>query len=95
MVRCWGSELFSGLRSVTRVHFCMCFHHTNFVCGSAIQVGMVIAVHSRYTVYSTNMYVYIYCWISVRELVRRLVGSMVSTHERAPRARGFESQCSA
>ena len=45
MVLCWGSELFSGLRSVTRVHFCMCFHHTNFVCGSAIQVGIVIAVH--------------------------------------------------
>ena len=48
MVRCWGSELFSGLRSVTRVHFCMCFHHTNFVCGSAIQVGIAIAVHCIY-----------------------------------------------
>ena len=81
MVLCWGSELFSGLRFVTRVHFCMCFHHTNFVCGSAIQVGIAIAVHRciAYTVYSTNMHVYIYCWISVRELVRRLVGSMVSS----------------
>ena len=84
MVGCWGSELFSGLRSVTRVHFCMCFHHTNFVCGSAIQVGIVIAVHCiqyRYTVYSTQYTrVYLYCWISVRELVRRLIGSMVSMY---------------
>ena len=48
MVLCWGSELFSGLRSVTRVYFCMCFHHTNFVCGSAIQVGIAIAVHCIY-----------------------------------------------
>ena len=99
MVRCWGSELFSGLRSVTRVHFCMCFHHTDFVCGSAIQVGIAIAVHCIYWYgifeYSTNIHVYMYCWISARELVRRLVGSMVSTHERAPRARRFESQCSA
>ena len=47
---CRGSELFSGLRSVTRVHFCMCFHHTNFVCGSAIQVGIVIAVHCIYCI---------------------------------------------
>ena len=38
-----------------------------------------------YTVYSTNMHVYMYCWISVRELVRRLVGSMVSTHEQRTR----------
>ena len=77
MVRCWGSELFSGLRSVTRVHFCMCFHHTNFVCGSAIQVGTAIAVHC---IYSTNIHLYIYYQIIVRELVRRLVGSMVSRY---------------
>ena len=86
MVRCWGSELFSGLRSVTRVHFCMCFHHTDFVCGSAIQVGIAIAVHCIYGI-QYQYAVYTFCWISVRELVRRLVG-MVSTHERAPRARG-------
>ena len=91
MVRCWGSELFFGLRSVTRVLFCMCFHHTNFVCGSAIQVGIAIAVHCILVYwygifeYSTSIHVYMYCWISARELVRRLVGSMVSTHEQRTR----------
>ena len=50
MVRGCRNELFSGLRSITRVHFCMCFHHTNFVCGSAIQVGIVIAVHCIYCI---------------------------------------------
>ena len=59
MVRCWGSELFSGLRSVTRVHFCMCFHHTDFVCGSAIQVGIAIAVHCIYGIQYQYACVYI------------------------------------
>ena len=59
MVLCWGSELFSGLRSVTRVHFCMCFHHTNFVCGSAIQVGIVIAVHRIYCIQYRYTCVYV------------------------------------
>ena len=59
MVWGWGSELFSGLRSVTRVHFCMCFHHTNFVCGSAIQVGIEIAVHCIYGIQYQYTCVYI------------------------------------
>ena len=59
MVPCSGSELFSGLRSVTRVHFCMCFHHTNFVYGSAIQVGIVIAVHCVYGIQYQYTSVYI------------------------------------
>ena len=60
MVWGWGSELFSGLRSVTRVHFCMCFHHTDFVCGSAIDVDThtAIAVHrilfEPYWIYAIN-----------------------------------------
>ena len=63
MVRCWGRELFSGLRFVTRVNFCMCFHHTNFVCGSAIQVGtstgIVIAVHCIYGIQYQYACVYV------------------------------------
>ena len=72
MVRCWGSELSSGLRSVTRVHFCMCFHHTNFVCGPAIQVGIVIAVHA-YSVYSTQ-YTYVYVLSDQRARARAASG---------------------
>ena len=37
----------------------MCFHHTNFVCGSAIQVGVAIAVHCIYCIqYPIYMCIY-------------------------------------
>ena len=74
MVLCWGSELFSGLRSVTRVHFCMCFHHTNFVCGSAIQVGIAIAVHCIYCIqYLGTQYTYVY--VLLNQLARARAAS--------------------
>ena len=73
MVRGWGRELSSGLRSVTRVHFCMCFHHTNFVCGSAIQVGIVIAVRIAYKVYS-NQYTCVYVLLNQRARARAASG---------------------
>ena len=72
MVRCWGSELFSGLRFVTRVHFCMCFHHTNFVCGSAIQVGIVIAMHCIYGI--QYQYACVYMLLDQRARARAASG---------------------